>query len=62
MELLDKVMKANPHRPDAYLNMAWLLLDMRPDALSEAEMYYRQSVKLGLARNRDMERRLGIKQ
>ena len=62
MELLDKVMKANPQRPDAYLNMAWLLLDMRPDALSEAEMYYRQSVKLGLARNRDMERRLGIKQ
>jgi hypothetical protein len=42
--------------------MAWLLLEMRPDALSEAEMYYRQSVKLGLARNRDMERRLGIKQ
>ncbi len=62
MDLLDTAMKANPRRPDAYLNMAWLLLDMRPDALSEAEMYYRQAVKLGLARNRDMERRLGIKQ
>jgi len=62
MELLDKVMKTNPQRPDAYLNMAWLLLDMRPDALSEAEMYYRQGVKLGLTRNRDLERRLGIKQ
>ena len=62
MECLDKVMKANPQRPDAYLNMAWLLLDMRPDALSEAEMYYRQGVKLGLTRNRDLERRLGIKQ
>ena len=62
MEILDKVMKTNPRRPDAYLNMAWLLLDMRPDALSEAEMYYRQGVKLGLTRNRDLERRLGIKQ
>lgn len=62
MEILDKVMKTNPRRPDAYLNMAWLLLDMRPDALSEAEMYYRQGVKLGLPRNRDLERRLGIKQ
>jgi tetratricopeptide (TPR) repeat protein len=62
MELLDTAMKANPRRPDAYLNMAWLLLDMRPDALTDAELYYRQAVKLGLARNRDMERRLGIKQ
>ncbi len=62
MELLDKVMKTNPRRPDAYFNMAWLLLDMRPDALSAAEMYYRQGVKLGLTRNRDLERRLGIKQ
>ena len=62
MALLDAVMKANPQRPDAYLNMAWILLDMRPDANAEAELYYRQAVKLGLARNRDMERRLGIKQ
>jgi len=62
MEVLDKVMKANPQRPDAYFNMAWLLLDMRPDATADAEMYYRQSVKLGLARHRDIERRLGIKQ
>jgi len=62
MELLDTAMKANPRRPDAYLNMAWLLLDMRPDGLTDAELYYRQAVKLGLARNRDMERRLGIKQ
>jgi len=62
MELLDTAMKANPRRPDAYLNMAWLLLDMRPDGLTDAELYYRQAVKLGLVRNRDMERRLGIKQ
>lgn len=62
MALLDTAMKANPQRPDAYLNMAWLLLDMRPDANADAELYYRQAVKLGLARNRDIERRLGIKQ
>ena len=62
MEALDKTLKAHPKRPDAYLNMAWLLLEMRPDATAEAEMYYRQAVKLGLSRNRDMERRLGIKQ
>lgn len=62
MSLLDTVMKVNPKRPDAYLNMAWLLLDLRPDANAEAELYYRQAVKLGLARNRDMERRLGFKQ
>jgi Flp pilus assembly protein TadD len=62
MALLDTTMKANPRRPDAYLNMAWLLLDMRPDGIAEAEMYYRQAVKLGLDRNREMERRLGIKQ
>lgn len=62
MTLLDTVMKANPRRPDAYLNMAWLLLDMRQDAQADAELYYRQAVKLGLARNRDIERRLGIKQ
>jgi len=62
MALLDNAMKANPRRPDAYLNMAWLLLDMRPDVTGEAELYYRQAVKLGLARNREIERRLGIKQ
>jgi tetratricopeptide (TPR) repeat protein len=62
MEILDNIMKTNPQRPDAYLNMAWLLLDMRPDTTAEAELYYRQGVKLGLTRNRELERRLGIKQ
>ncbi len=61
MEALDKAMKANPKRPDGYHNMAWLLLEMNPKELGEAEMYYRQAVKLGGARDRDIERRLGIK-
>ena len=62
MEALDKAMKADPKRPDGYLNMAWLLLEMNPKETGEAEMYYRQAIKLGGARDRDIERRLGIKQ
>ena len=61
MDSLDKAMKVDPKRPDGYLNMAWLLLEMNPKESSEAEMYYRQAVKLGAAHDRDMERRLGIK-
>ncbi|MCL1920541.1 MAG: tetratricopeptide repeat protein [Kiritimatiellaeota bacterium] len=59
---LDRAMKANPKRPDACLNMAWLLLEMRPEDTSEAEAYYRQAVKMGTSRVRDLEKRLGIKQ
>lgn len=62
MDALDKAMKADPKRPDGYLNMAWLLLEMNPKESSEAEMYYRQAIKLGGARDRDIERRLGIRQ
>lgn len=61
MDALDKAMKANPKRPDGYQNMAWLLLEMNPKEPSEAEMYYRQAIKLGGNRDRDIERRLGIK-
>ncbi len=61
MESLDLAMKANPKRPDGYLNMAWLLLEMNPAEQGEAEMYYRQAVKLGASRDRDIERRLGIR-
>ena len=61
MDALDKAMKVDPKRPDGYLDMAWLLLEMNPKGSDEAEMYYRQSVKLGGARDRDIERRLGIK-
>ncbi len=61
MDTLDKAMKINPKRPDGYHNMAWLLLEMQPKETGEAEMYYRQAVKLGGTRDRDLERRLGIK-
>lgn len=61
MDALDRAMKADPKRPDGYHNMAWLLLDMSPKVTAEAEMYYRQAVKLGGARDRDIERRLGIR-
>jgi Tfp pilus assembly protein PilF len=61
LDTLDKVLKVNPKRPDGYHNMAWLLLEMKPKESGEAEMYYRQAVKLGGARDRDIERRLGIK-
>jgi Flp pilus assembly protein TadD len=61
MDALDKAMKANPKRPEGYHDMAWLLLEMNPKEQAEAEMYYRQAVKLGGARDRDIERRLGIK-
>jgi tetratricopeptide (TPR) repeat protein len=61
MTTLDKALTVNPKRPDGYLNMAWLLLEMTPGKLDEPEMYYRQAVKLGGARDRDLERRLGIR-
>jgi tetratricopeptide (TPR) repeat protein len=61
MDALDKAMKVNPKRPDGYHNMAWLLLEMKPKDSSEAEMYYRQAIKLGGTRDRDIERLLGIK-
>jgi len=61
MDALDKAMKANPKRPDGYFNMAWLLLEMKPAETAEAELYYRQAVKLGGSRDRDIERRLGIR-
>jgi len=61
MDVLDKAMKANPQRPDGYLNMAWLLLEMKTTDTKESELYYRQAVKLGGSRDRDIERRLGIR-
>ena len=61
MTTLDEVMKLNPKSPLGYYNMAWLLLEMNAGKVDEAELYYRQAVKLGGARDRDLERRLGIK-
>ena len=62
MGFLDRALKANPRRPEGYYDMAWLLLEMNGKDLSQPEMYYRQAVKLGGPRDRDLERRLGIKQ
>jgi tetratricopeptide (TPR) repeat protein len=61
LDALDALLKVNPQRPDGYHNMAWLLLEMNPGKLDDPEMYYRQAVKLGGPRDRDLERRLGIK-
>ncbi len=62
MSTLDRALKLTPERPDAYLNMAWLLLKMNPRELNDPEMYYRRSVKLGGSRDPELEKRLGIKQ
>lgn len=62
MATLDKALKLAPERPDAYLNMAWLLLEMNPKELNDSEMYYRRSVKLGGPRDSVLEKRLGIRQ
>ena len=61
IDMLDRAMKANPKRPDALINMTWLLLEMRPGDTTEAEQYYRMAVRMGAARVREIERRLGIK-
>ena len=61
MESLDRAMKANPQRPAGYYNMAWLLLDINPGTTGDAELYYRKAVRLGGTRDRDLERRLGIR-
>ncbi|MFO7936937.1 MAG: tetratricopeptide repeat protein [Kiritimatiellia bacterium] len=61
MSALDRVLKIAPHRPESYLNMAWLLLKINPGELNDPEMYYRRSVELGGARDQQLERRLGIR-
>lgn len=62
MKTLDKALQAAPERPDGYINMAWLLLEMNPKQLSDPEMYYRRSVELGGGRDNELEKRLGIRQ
>jgi len=62
MSTLDKALKISPRRPDGYINMAWLLLEMNPGQLSDPEMYYRRAVELGGKRDRELEKRLGIRQ
>ncbi len=61
MGVLDRALKLAPARPEGYLNMAWLLLEMNPKEINDPEMYYRRSVELGGERDREMEKRLGIR-
>ena len=62
MSTLDKALKISPKRPDGYINMAWLLLEMNPGQLSDPEMYYRRAVELGGKRDSKLEKQLGIRQ
>lgn len=57
---LDKTIRASPRQPAAYVNMAWLLLTMPSSDAAAAEANYRQALKLGARRDRQLERRLGF--
>lgn len=60
---LDSAIKLNPSDPSAYLNLAWLTLVMpaEPDTLKNAEIYYRQAIRRGAARDRALEARIGFR-
>ncbi|MDD5704844.1 MAG: tetratricopeptide repeat protein, partial [Kiritimatiellae bacterium] len=62
MLALDQAVKLEPTHPHAYVNLAWLRLAMAPgtDGVQEAEVYYRQAVKLGARRDWQLERKLGL--
>lgn len=57
---LDKVLKANPNLPQAYIDMAYLLTEMTPEKRSDALAYYQHAVRLGVPRDALLEKRLGI--
>ena len=57
LSVLNKAIQLDSKRPDPYMNMAWLMLGAG-DADS-ADAYYRVAVRLGAARDRQLERRLG---
>ncbi len=57
---LDKAIRSSPRQPAAYVNMAWLLLTMPGADAAAAEANYRQALKLGGRRDRQLERRLGF--
>ena len=59
---LDRAVKLNPADPNPYLNLAWLTLVMpqEADTLKNAEIYYRQAVRRGAARDRALETRIGL--
>ena len=60
---LDAAVKLNPADPNAFLDLAWLTLVMPSDAdtLRNAEIYYRQAIKRGAARDRALEARIGLR-
>ena len=59
---LDRAVRLNPADPNPYLNLAWLTLVMpqEADTLKNAEIYYRQAVRRGAARDRALETRIGL--
>lgn len=57
---LDCLLASDPRNNAANINMAYLLLEMSPGRQKEAELYYRQAIKLGAARDMALERRLGF--
>ena len=60
---LDSAIRLNPADPNAFLNLAWLTLVMpsEPDTLKNAEIYYRQAIRRGAARDRSLEARIGLR-
>ncbi len=61
LDLVDDVLERRREDPAAYNNKAWILVEMRnPRNLATAEDYYRQGVQLGGARDRRLEKLLGI--
>ncbi len=60
---LDHAIKLNPADPNAFLNLAWLTLVMPSDSdtLKNAEIYYRQAIRRGAARDRSIEARIGLR-
>jgi tetratricopeptide (TPR) repeat protein len=59
---LDRAVRLNPADPNPYINLAWLTLVMpqEADTLKNAEIYYRQAVRRGAARDRALETRIGL--
>lgn len=58
---LDKALKKNPDLPQAHINMAYLVLEMTPEKRGDAHSYYQHARKLGIPRDAQLEKRLGLK-